>query len=131
MTQDFMLRVPFVNRTGATLVERRHGFSQLALEVSPGHCDRFGFLHGGVATTLMDSACAIALREIRGESATRHASIEMNASFLGQAAPGDNLVVEGRILRLEDRVAFGEAAMRRGDGELIATARVTFGIEAP
>lgn len=79
----------------------------------------------------MDSASAIALRELRGEGSGRHASIEMNASFLGHAVPGDSLLVEARILHMDDGVAFGQADVRRSsDGALLATARVTFGIAA-
>lgn len=126
-----MLRVPFVARTGARLQERRPGFSRLSLEVAEGHCDALGRLHGGVMTTLMDSASAIALRELRGEGASLHASIEMNASFVAHAAPGETIIVEGRVLQLEEAVAFGESEVRRaGDGTLLAAARVTFGIQA-
>ncbi len=49
----------------------------------------------------------------------------MNASFLLGARPGDKIVVEGRVLRLGKRVAFGEAEAHR-DGELIAKGRMTF-----
>jgi acyl-coenzyme A thioesterase PaaI-like protein len=80
----------------------------------------------------MDSATAIALRELRGEGASLHASVEMNAGFLADAYPGDQILVSGRVSSLEEAVAFGEADVRRQpDGELLATARITFGIQAP
>ena len=132
MSDDLLLRVPFVGRTGAQLRERRAGYSEIALEVTPDHCDSFGRLHGGIATTLMDSALAIALRELRGEGAGFHASIEMNASFLAHAEPGEAVVIEARILRVDEGlVAFGQAELLRvSNRELLATARVTFGIQS-
>jgi acyl-coenzyme A thioesterase PaaI-like protein len=55
----------------------------------------------------------------------------MNTSFYGYATPGDEIVFEGRVTRIGDGVAFGEAeAHRRGDGELLAKARLTFVIPA-
>jgi uncharacterized protein (TIGR00369 family) len=130
MSDDIMLRVPFVSRTGARLLERQRGSARIALTVRPEHCDATGRLHGGVLTTLMDSTTAIALRELRGHGASLHASIEMNAGFLAVAVPGDEIVVSGRISRLGKAVAFGEAEVhRQRDGQLLATSRITFGIQ--
>jgi acyl-coenzyme A thioesterase PaaI-like protein len=78
----------------------------------------------------MDSALGVSLSALRGQDARRnpHATVEMNASFLAGARPGDRIVVEGQVLRLGKTVAFGEAEARRGDGELIAKGRLTFTI---
>ncbi len=93
------------------------------------HTNPNGVMHGGVITTMMDSALGAALSALRGEEASRtpHATVEMNASFLSSARPGDRIVVEGRVLRLGKSIAFGEAEARRGD-ELIAKGRLTFAI---
>jgi acyl-coenzyme A thioesterase PaaI-like protein len=58
--------------------------------------------------------------------AAPHATVEMNASFLSGARPGDRIVVEARVLRVGRRVAFGEAEARRADGEMVAKGRMTF-----
>lgn len=129
MKDDLLLRVPFVGRTGAQLRDRGAGYSQISLHVAPEVCDSLGRLHGGLATTLMDSATAIALRELRGENSGRHASIEMNCSFLDHAVAGDAVLIDARILHVDEGVAFAQAEVRRqSDGALLATARVTFGI---
>jgi acyl-coenzyme A thioesterase PaaI-like protein len=80
---------------------------------------------------MMDSALGAALGGLRGDEAKRnpHATIEMNVSFLAGARPGDEIVVEGRVLKLGRTVAFGGAeARRRGDNELIAKGRFAFAI---
>ncbi len=119
---------PFVELLGGKVEEWREGYVQMSLVLEPHHTNPNGVMHGGVITTMMDSALGAAIGALRGQEASRspHATVEMNASFLSGARPGDRIVVEGRVLRLGKRVAFGEAEARREDGELIAKGRMTF-----
>ena len=121
---------PFTAFIGAEVEELREGYARLSLVLEERHTNPNGVMHGGVITTLMDSALGASLSALRGQEARRnpHATVEMNASFLAAARPGDRIVVEGRVLRLGKTVAFGEAEARRGDGELIAKGRLTFAI---
>ena len=123
---------PFMVHIGAVLEEKREGYARLSLTVGPQHTNLFGYLHGGVLTAIMDSAIGIGLGRLRGEESRRgrpHATIEMNASFLTNAAPGDEIVAEGQVIRLGRTVAFGESeARRRSDGKVLAKARLTFAI---
>jgi uncharacterized protein (TIGR00369 family) len=129
MTDDIMLRVPFVHSLGPELEERRGGYARMTLETTPRHAGADGKVHGGVLTTLMDSTLAIALGELRGGVST-HSSVAMNATFLAPVVPGQGVMIEGRIIQMEPAVAFGEAdATVRETGELIAKARVTFAIQ--
>ena len=81
---------------------------------------------------MMDSALGAALGALRGEAARRdpHATVEMNASFLSGARPGDRIVVEGRVIRMGKTIAFGEAEARRNGDRLIAKGRLTFAIRS-
>jgi len=128
---DERRRSPFSAFIGTEMEEMRDGYVRLSLRLGPQHTNPNGVMHGGVVTTMMDSALGAALSSVRGDDARRnpHATIEMNASFLSPAFPGDEIVVEGRLLRLGGSVAFGEAeARRRSDERLIAKARLTFAI---
>ena len=122
-------RSPFSAHIGVEMEELRDGYARLSLVLEPHHTNPNGVMHGGVITTMMDSALGAALGSLRGPEAGRspHATVEMNASFLAGARPGDKIVVEGRVLRLGKSIAFGEAEARRGD-ELIAKGRLTFAI---
>jgi uncharacterized protein (TIGR00369 family) len=126
---DERRRSPFSAHIGAEMEEWREGYARLSLVVEPHHTNPSGVMHGGVITTMMDSALGASLSALRGEEATRnpHATVEMNASFLSAARPGDKIVVEGRVIRVGKTIAFGEAEARRGD-ELIAKGRLTFAI---
>ncbi len=128
---------PFVDLIGGQVEEWGEGYVRMSLVLERHHTNPNGVMHGGVITTLMDEALGGAIASLRGIEvmyAAPHATVEMNASFLSGARPGDKIVVEGRVLRLGKRVAFGEAEAHRADGsadprpdgELIAKGRMTF-----
>ncbi len=122
---------PFVELIGGKLEETSEGYMRLSVSLAAHHTNPNGVMHGGVVTTLMDEVLGGAIASVRGMEAMRaapHSTVEMNASFLAAARPGDRVVVEGRVLRLGKSVAFGEAEARRSDGELIAKGRLTFAI---
>ena len=122
---------PFAELVGGRLEEWSEGCVRMSLTLEPHHTNPNGVMHGGVVTTLMDEALGGVIASVRGLEtmfAAPHATVEMNASFLSGARPGDRIVVEARVLRLGRRVAFGEAEAHLGDdgGELIAKGRMTF-----
>ena len=128
---DERRRSPFSALIGTQMEEMGDGYVRLSLALGPQHTNPNGVMHGGVATTMMDSALGAALGHMRGEEVRGrpHATVQMAASFMAAARPGDELVVEGRVLRLGRTVAFGEAeARRRSDGALVAVGSFTFAI---
>ena len=119
---------PFAELVGGRLEEWSEGCVRMSLVLEAHHTNPHGVMHGGVVTTLMDEVLGGVIASLRGMEVTYaapHATVEMNASFLSAARPGDRIEVEGRVLRLGKRVAFGEAEARRGD-ELIAKGRMAF-----
>ena len=108
------------------------GCVQLEVTTRPEHADSSGIVHPGVLTSLMDSTIGIALGRLRGgkeqEREGPRAPIEMNSNFHASARPGDTVVAEGRVTRLADRFAFGEAEARLADRGLLARARFTCAI---
>lgn len=123
-------RSPFIELVGADVEEAREGYARLSLTLEHKHTNPNSVMHGGVVTTLLDETLAIAVAAMRGSEAVReqpHTAIEMNTSFLAAAREGDELVVEGRLLKSGRTVFFGEAeARRKSDGALVAKGRVTF-----
>ncbi len=123
-------RSPFIDLVGVTIEETRAGYARLSLKLEHKHTNPNGVMHGGVVTTMLDEALAIAVAAARGDDAVRaqpHTAIEMNASFLAAAREGDELVVEGTLLKAGRTVFFGEAvAPKRGEDKLVSKGRVTF-----
>lgn len=133
MTDDWQhIHVPFVELVGARVEAAQEGYSRLSLVLEERHTNPNGVMHGGVAATVMDSAAAVALGRLRGEKMRHdnpHATVDMNVALISAARPGDELTIEGRVLKLRRSVAFVEAETRRvSDGELIAKGRFTFAI---
>jgi uncharacterized protein (TIGR00369 family) len=129
MSDDIILRSRFVASTGVQVEEKRSGYARMSVFLEARHMGRGGDVHGGLITSLMDSALAVALRELRGEGATLHSSIEMNASFLETARLGETVTVEGWITHAQPIVAFGEVEARGAEGVLLAKGRVTFALQ--
>lgn len=127
-----LTRSPFSGLIGAHLEATGEGLARLSLTVGSHHLNPYGVLHGGVATTLLDSSVGVLLGVLRGAEEARarpHATVEMNTSFLSAAWPGETLIAEARILRLGSRFAVAEADLRRWAGEgIIAAGRFTFAI---
>lgn len=125
----------FVDMIGAQMEEMREGYVRLALKLEERHTNPNGVMHGGVATTLMDEAAGAVIMTVRGMDAmlaAPHATVDMNVSFLAGPRAGDEIIVEGRALKVGRSVAFGEAEVtRRGRGDLVAKGRFTFVITAP
>ena len=107
------------------------------LRISPGEIDiklpyrrdltqQDGFLHAGIATTIVDSACGYAAYSLR-PAGSRVLSVEFKVNFLSPAI-GDHFVAEGRILKAGKTltVARGDVyAFRVGGKKLIATMLAT------
>jgi acyl-CoA thioesterase len=134
LPQDHTLS-PFVQMVGAKVDEFREGYVRLSLVLEEKHTNPNGVTHGGVLTTLMDEALGAVIAAVRGMDASRsapHATVEMNTSFLAGPRPGDEIVIEGRALKIGRSVAFGEAEVRRrGKDDLIAKGRFTYVIRGP
>ncbi len=126
---------PFVQMIGAKIEEWRAGYMRMSLLLEEKHTNPNGVMHGGVLTTLMDETLGAVVASVRGMDAMQaapHATVEMNVSFLSGARPGDEIVIEGRALKVGRSVAFGEAeARRRGSDDLIAKGRFTYVIAGP
>lgn len=122
---------PFTAYIGGLIDDQGDDWVRLSVETGPDHADRWGRVHTGVLTSVMDSVIGIALGRARTKGGTSgpHATIEMSTSFYAAATPGDHIACEGRVTHIAEHFAFGEVEARRSaDGELLARSRLTFAI---
>ena len=135
MNQEQIITSPFMQLIGARLDEMREGYVRMSLVLEQKHTNHNGVMHGGVAASLMDEALGAVVASVRGMDAMQaapHATVDMNVSFLAGPRQGDEIVVEGRALKVGRSVAFCEAVVtRKGKGDLIAKGRFTFVIAGP
>ncbi len=86
------------------------------------HYNPIGSVHGGVLSTLCDSACGCAVQSML-PAGTHYTSLDLSVKFLRPvtAATG-RLVCEGTITHLGGRSALAQARLTGPDGKLYAQA---------
>lgn len=99
---------------------------EIEWDATPEFCFHDGaggfIVHGGMVTTLLDTAMGGACWATLGEDES-FLTADLRAEFLRAARPG-TLRAVGRVVQRNRRVAFCSADLYQ-DGELLATARCT------
>jgi uncharacterized protein (TIGR00369 family) len=97
------------------------------IEFTPAefHYNLIGSVHGGVITTVLDSAMACAVLASLPQG-TIHTTLEFKVNFLrGILVETGRMRAEGRVMHLGTRIATAEARMTSQDGKLYAHATTT------
>ena len=89
-----------------------------------------GIVHGGLLSTLLDTAAGCAVHSLLPAGAG-FSSIELKVSFLAPLQAGERIEARGRVLRIGGRVAFAEAHARDARGQLVGHATTTLAITRP
>jgi uncharacterized protein (TIGR00369 family) len=124
---QFPVRIPFVESLRFELLRCEAGEAEIALGLRDELCNSWGVAHGGVVMTLLDVVMAHAARSPGQPGVADHrgvVTIEMKTSFM---RPGlGRLTARGRLLQRTASLAFCEASVLDGDGQLAAHATGTF-----
>jgi uncharacterized protein (TIGR00369 family) len=118
-------RPPIVDTLGIDLVEVEEG--RVVFEMTPQewHYNPIGSVHGGVLSTLADSAlgCAVHSRLPAGMGYT---SLEIKVNFVRAVTMATGTIrCEGTVLSLGRRSATAEARVTTAEGKLVAHATTT------
>lgn len=138
MTHDLLDGEPpsgFQELLGYRLAEWSDGHSLLELAVDRRHCNRAGFVHGGVVATLIDTACGFAATFCPHPGRVRRVvTLQLTSSFTGQARHGLIRAI-GRRKAGGSRIVFCTAEVLDEAGTLIAMGEGSFryrsGSESP
>jgi uncharacterized protein (TIGR00369 family) len=121
--RDGRLPAPPVSRLmGFTLAEVDAGRAVFECEPSESHYNPIGTVHGGVISTLLDSAlsCAVHTTLVAGSGYT---TVELKVNFVRPVVAGTGrLRSEGRVIHVGNRLATAEARLTDADGKLYAHA---------
>jgi acyl-CoA thioesterase len=104
------------------------GESELSLEVGPDHLNLVGSLHGGVISSLADTATGVAMHSALEQGWT-HTTTSIQVTFLAPGRLGDQVIARGRVIRRGRRFGYAEADVERSDGTLLARATASFLIQ--
>lgn len=111
---------------GASLTRVEPGRVDITLDWAPGLTQQHGFLHAGVVSTALDSACGYAGFSLMAEDAAV-LTIEFKINLLAPAR-GERFRMEGRVVKPGRTITVceGQAFALQGDHEsLVATMHCT------
>ncbi len=100
--------------------------AELAYEISPDHLNRAGFLHGGIVTTLLDTAAGSAgvFRPVSGE-VQRTLTLSFTTTYVATVRAG-RLVARGRRIGGGRTIFYATAELSDDEERLIAHGTGTF-----
>lgn len=106
---------------GIKLEELEDGYSKVSLKTRPEFLNFVGTVHGGIITTLADSAFGYALNSLTFPTVAS----QFNINFLNPTTAGGELIAECMVVKAGKRTAMAEINVNTRDGKLIAKATGT------
>jgi uncharacterized protein (TIGR00369 family) len=116
---------PIMTTAGIELAEAEEGRIVFALTPAEWHYNPIGSVHGGVLSTLADSAAACAVHS-KLPVGTAYTSIDLTMKFLRPVTSASGrITAEGTVLSMGRRTALCQAELRDAGGRLVAYATST------
>ena len=109
---------------GIKVINLKKGVARLSLYFNKNILNKEGVVHGGIITSLADSAAAVALLSIIG-SGGRISGIELKINFLHPVKNGD-LFADAQIIHKGSRTAVGDVEIKTKEEKLVAKCLLTF-----
>lgn len=120
--ESWQRAAPFASHLGIRIVSADAGRSELELPGNDFLSNRKGDVHGGAIASLADMAVGTATRsDLDGLFSI--SSVNLTVNYLRPAR--GSLFASGTVVRRGRRLAFAEAAIRDGEGKVVATASAT------
>ena len=113
---------------GFQLVETGDGTAVVDLVPTDDMANQSGFVHGGIISTLADSAMGRSVRTIK-PGVVRAASFDLKLNFINAAKIGESLRATGRVVHAGRRTVVTECRVEDRNGKLVATASGTFAVK--
>jgi uncharacterized protein (TIGR00369 family) len=112
---------------GFKLVDAGDGVAVVGMTPTADMANHSGFVHGGIISTLADSAMGRSLRTLK-PGVTRALSFDLKLTFIGVAKIGEDLRAAGKVVHAGRRTVVTECRVEGKDGRLVATASATFAV---
>ena len=122
INKDFPL-VPFWKHLGIKIVDIKPGYGKIVMRAGPEHENPYGITHGGILSTLADSAAAVSVAGMIYEEGKRFVTVEMKINYL-HPVHGGLIEAEARALR-EGRIVPAEVDIYN-ENILVAKAIATY-----
>ena len=112
---------------GLQTVETAEGTATVEMKATEDMANHSGFVHGGMISTLADSAMGLSVRTLK-PGVVRSMSFDLKLSFISAARIGETLRATGRVIHAGRRTVVTECRVEGPDGKLVATASGTFSV---
>jgi uncharacterized protein (TIGR00369 family) len=112
---------------GLQTVETAEGTATIEMKAREDMANHSGFVHGGMISTLADSAMGLSVRTLK-PGVVRSMSFDLKLSFISAARIGETLRATGRVIHAGRRTVVTECRVEGPDGKLVATASGTFSV---
>ena len=110
----------FADLVGYRLEAWEEGYARLGLVLTRQHMNRSAVLHGGVVSTLIDTACGYAGTHSADPSQVRRSfTLQLTTQFLATAKAGEAITCEAWRLGGGRQIYFARAELRGAAGLLI------------
>ncbi|HEY1456015.1 MAG TPA: PaaI family thioesterase [Candidatus Dormibacteraeota bacterium] len=112
---------------GLRLMETGAGTATVEMKATEDMANHSGFVHGGMISTLADSAMGRSLRTLE-PGVVRAMSFDLKLNFISAAKIGETLRATGRVIHSGRRTMVAECRVEGADSRLVATASATFAV---
>jgi uncharacterized protein (TIGR00369 family) len=112
---------------GLTLTESGDGAATVEMNTTEDMANQSGFVHGGMISTLADSAMSRSLRTLK-PGVVRAMSFDLKLNFISAATIGETLRAKGRVIHAGRRTVVAECRVEGAGRRLVATASATFAV---
>jgi uncharacterized protein (TIGR00369 family) len=112
---------------GLTVADTDEGMAVVEMTPTEDMANHSGFVHGGMISTLADSAMGRSVRTLK-PGVIRAMSFDLKLSFIGAARIGEKLRATGRVIHAGRRTVVTDCRIEGKDGRLVATASATFAV---
>ncbi len=112
---------------GMEAVETGEGTATVEMTPTEDMTNHSGFVHGGMISTLADSAMGRSVRTLK-PGVVRAMSFDLKLSFITAAKIGERLRATARVIHAGRRTVVTECRIEGPDGKLVATASGTFAV---
>jgi uncharacterized protein (TIGR00369 family) len=112
---------------GLKLVETGEGTAVVEMATTEDMANHSGVVHGGMISTLADSAMGRSLRTL-SPGVVRAMSFDLKLNFINAAKVGEKLRATGHVIHAGRRTVVAECRVEGSDGRLVATASATFAV---
>ena len=112
---------------GLETIETGEGTATVDMRATEDMANHSGFVHGGMISTLADSAMGRSVRTIK-PGVVRAMSFDLKLNFITAAKIGETLRAKAVVVHAGRRTVVTECRVEGPAGKLVATASATFAV---